>query len=81
MIIEAEAKVLALAIRERFEHLRAITLIGRLMQKALFHGQANEVIYWALVFAHYNGGDLTPRTDQELDAFSSAIRRDLGLPH
>jgi len=72
----ADARALAQALHERYDHARAITLIGRLSQKALFGGRADEVVFWALVFAHYCGGDLSPSTASELDAFAPYILRD-----
>lgn len=81
MIREADAKTVAAAVRERFEHTRAITLIGRLMLKAVFRGCPDEVVYWALVYAHFSGGQLTQKTDSELDEFAGQILRDFTPQH
>ncbi|MGN6097934.1 MAG: hypothetical protein ACTHP8_17080 [Bosea sp. (in: a-proteobacteria)] len=76
MIRSADAKAVALELHARYEHGRAITLIGRVSQKALFSGRPDEVMFWALVFAHYCGGDLSPAVDNQLDAFEPFILRD-----
>ncbi len=76
MIRFSDAKALAVALHDRYEHARAVTLIARLSQKALFSGRADEVVFWALVFAHYCGGDLSPATETELEAFAPFILRD-----
>ena len=80
MIRTADARALALALHDRYDHARAITLIARLSQKALFGGRADEVVFWALVFAHYCGGDLSSSTVGELDAFAPFILRDPDTP-
>ena len=80
MIRIADARALARALHDRYHHARAITLVARLSQKALFGGRADEVVFWALVFAHYCGGDLSPSTVSELDAFAPFILRDPETP-
>jgi hypothetical protein len=72
----SDAQAVARALRDRYEHTRAVTLIARLSQKAMFGGRADEVVFWALVFAHYCGGDLSPAVDKQLDAFAPYILRD-----
>jgi hypothetical protein len=69
----ANTKVVAHELHARFEPLRAVTIMGRLLQKALFGGRADEVVFWALVFAQYNGGSLSPSGEEELAAFSEHI--------
>ncbi len=76
MIRISDARALARALRDRYEHARAVTLIARLSNKALFCGRADEVVFWALVFAHYCGGDLSPSIEAELDVFAPFILRD-----
>ena len=76
MIRISDARAVAEALHDRYEHARAVTLIARVSQKALFGGRADEVVFWALVFAHYCGDDLTPSTASQLDAFSHFILRD-----
>lgn len=76
MIRTSDAKAVATALRERYDPLRAVTLIARLLQKALFTGRANEVVFWALVHAHYCGGSLSPLTEEQLAAFSQFILTD-----
>jgi len=53
-----------------------VTLIGRTLQKALFAGRSDEVVFWALVHAHYRGGDLCGATEEQLRAFADFIIRD-----
>ncbi|MBN9489838.1 MAG: hypothetical protein J0H44_21585 [Alphaproteobacteria bacterium] len=77
MIRMTDAKVVAGELRSRYEHARAVTLMGRTMQKALFGGRPDEVVFWALVYAHYCGGDLSPTVDKQIDAFGPSILRDL----
>lgn len=67
-----EAKSVAEALHERYEPPRAVLLIARLLQKALFAGRSDEVVFWSLVFAHYRGG-LSAAAQAELDAFRDAI--------
>lgn len=81
MIRIPDARVVAQELHARYEHARAITLIGRVSQKALFGGRPDEVMFWALVFAHYCGGDLSPAIDTQLDAFQPFIVRDPSQPN
>lgn len=76
MISTAEAKAVACELRTRYDHIRAVTLIGRVLQKALFGGRPDEVVFWALVHAHYCGGDLCAPVEKQLDAFAPFILPD-----
>ena len=76
MIHAAEAKAVAHELHVRYRHERAVTLIGRLLQKALFGGRTDEVIFWALVFAHYCGDGLSASMDKQLDEFAPYILHD-----
>jgi hypothetical protein len=76
MIRTVEAKIVAQELHLRYDHMRAVTLIGRSMQKALFAGRSGEVVYWALVHAHYRGGDLSDTTEEQLSLFAPFIVRD-----
>mgnify|MGYP001597155854 CR=1 FL=1 len=76
MIRMTDAKVVAEELRIRYEHARAVTLVGRTIQKALFGGRPDEAIFWTLVYAHYCGGDLNLVIDQQLEAFAPFILRD-----
>ena len=78
MIRISDARAVAEALHDRYEHARAITLIARLSQKALFGGRADEVVFWALVFANYCGGDLSSEVEKQLAAFAPFILRDSG---
>ena len=76
MIHTADTKIVADELHARYDHLRAVTLIGRTMQKALFAGRSDEVVFWALVHAHYFGGELCDSTEKQLNYFAPFIARD-----
>ncbi len=76
MIRTADTRILAQELHARYDPARAITLIGRTLQKALFTGRPDEVVFWALVFAHYTGGDLCPSTEEQLNVFARFFIRD-----
>lgn len=76
MIKILDAKLVARELHARYKHARAVTLMGRMLQKALFGGRPDEVMFWALVYVHYCGGDLSPSVDKQLDAFAPFILRD-----
>lgn len=76
MIRTADTKNVASELHARYEPIRAVTLIGRTLQKALFAGRSDEVVFWALVHAHYRGGDLCAAVEEQLSAFSRFILRD-----
>ena len=50
---QLEAKLTATELRKRYDPLRAITLIGQCMTKALFAAKADSVLFWACVHSHY----------------------------
>ena len=81
MIRNADAKAVAHELHARYDHARAVTLIGRLLTKALFGGRPDEVVFWALVYAHYCGGDLSPTTKAQLDDLSPFILRNPPRPN
>jgi len=70
----AEARLVAHELHNRYDHPRAVTLIGRILQKALFAGKSDEVVFWAIVHAHYCSG-LGPDAEDQLDAFEQFIQR------
>jgi hypothetical protein len=76
VIRTADAKTVANELHARYDPARAVTLIGRTLQKALFAGRSDDVVFWALVHAHYRGGDLCSSTEEQLSAFSQFIVRD-----
>ena len=76
MIRKADTKIVASELRSRYEPARAVVLISRSMQKALFAGRSDEVVFWALVHAHYRGGDLSDTSHRQLAAFSDYILPD-----
>lgn len=76
MIRITDAKVVASELRTRYDHARAVTLVGRTMQKALFGGRPDDVVFWALVFAQYCGEELCPTVDGQREAFAPFILRD-----
>lgn len=67
-------------LRSRYEPLRAITLTARLMQKAIFAGRSDEVVFWALVYASYRGDRLNASTEEQLDAFRHEMLRSAEQP-
>lgn len=71
-----DAKSVAQALHDRYKPIRAVTLIGRTMMKGLFAGRPDEVVFWALVYAHYRGGDLGDATQEQLAAFRDYILPD-----
>jgi hypothetical protein len=81
MIRSRDAKVVADALHERYNPVRAMVLIARVLQKALFAGRADDVVFWALVYAHYRGGDLSPSTQERLSVFSAFLEYDIPEKH
>jgi hypothetical protein len=81
MIRARDAKIVADALHERYNPVRAIVLIARVLQKALFAGRADDVVFWALVYAHYRGDDLSPATQEQLSIFSAFLEFDLPEKH
>jgi hypothetical protein len=75
LIRTADTKIIAEALH-RYDPVRAVTIIGRTLQKALFAGRSDEVVFWALVHAHYRGGELCAATEEQLHAFADYILRD-----
>ena len=80
MISMADAKLVARELQARYEPIRAVVLVSRLMQKALFAGRSDEVVFWALVHAHYRGGDLSDLTQRQLAEFRGQILMDAATP-
>lgn len=76
VIRKADTKKVANELHSRYEPARAVVLISRSLQKALFAGRSDEVVFWALVHAHYRGGDLSDRSHRNLAAFSDYILPD-----
>ncbi len=77
MIRTADTKIVAQELRARYDQPRAVTLMGRVLTKALFSGQASEVVFWALVYAHYIGGDLCPSVEEQVTTLAPFIVRDI----
>lgn len=77
MIRMTEARQVADELHGRYEPIRAVTLIARTLQKALFKGCSDDVVFWAIVYAHYRGGNLSTATEAELTAFREFILPDL----
>lgn len=76
LICQTETRVLANELHSRHEPLQAVTLIGRMMTKALFAGKSNDVLYWALVYAYYRGEKLSDFTKKQLASFRGCILPD-----
>lgn len=68
-----EAERVAQAMRTRYEPVRALTLISRLMLKGVFAGCSDEVVFWALVHAHYRGTDLSAPIQSALEALGPEL--------
>ena len=66
-IEQADSRAVAAEIRRRYEPLRAVTLIGRAMVRALFDGRSDDVVFWAVVHAHYRGSGATDRASGHLE--------------
>ena len=79
MIRMTDAMVVAGELHARYDHARAVTLMARTMQKALFGGRPDEVVFWALVYAHYCGGELSPSIDGQLDTVPFILRDPSGF--
>jgi hypothetical protein len=76
VIRTTDTKIVAHELHSRYDPVRAMTLIGRTLQKALFAGRSDEVVFWALVHAHYRGVDLCASTEEQLVDFADFIIRD-----
>jgi hypothetical protein len=75
-IEQADARFVATEIRRRYEPLRSVTLIGRCMLRALFDGRSDDVVFWALVHAHYRETPVNDRLEQQLEALVKFRRED-----
>lgn len=71
-----EARLVAEALHARYQPIRAVVLMSRILQKALFAGRSDDVVFWALVHAHYRGGDLSDATAVQLAVFREYILPD-----
>ena len=76
LIRTADTRIVASELHARYEPIRAVTIIGRTLQKALFAGRSDEVVFWALVHSHYRGGNLCAEVEEQLNGFSRFILRD-----
>ncbi|MCP4740533.1 MAG: hypothetical protein GY873_40755 [Bosea sp.] len=56
--------------------IRAITIIGQCMTKALFAGNSESVAYWALVHAYYRKTSLPQETRISLERLAAMIAID-----
>ncbi|WP_375459303.1 hypothetical protein [uncultured Enterovirga sp.] len=74
------AATLARELKGRYDPLRAVTLTARLMQKAMFAGRSDDVVFWALVYAFYRGHGLNALTSEQLDAFRAELLTSLKQP-
>jgi hypothetical protein len=75
-IAQTDARIVATEIRRRYESLRSVTLIGRCMLRALFDGRSDDVVFWALVHAHYREAAVNDRLEQQLEALAKFRRED-----
>ena len=75
-ISRADAKVVAEEIHARYDPVRAVVLIARLITKGVFAGRSDDVVFWALVHAHFRGAALTSWSEQQLAELPEAIFTD-----
>ena len=80
-IEQGDALIIANEIRTRYDPLRAVTLIARAIVRALFGGRTDDVIFWALVHAHYRGIEVSDRLEQQLAAFLDRTSSDPSESH
>lgn len=73
-----DAKLVAQEVHARYEPIRAVVLISRSLQRAVFAGRSDDVVFWALVYAYYRGGELCEATQEQLAAFRLQILPDTG---
>jgi hypothetical protein len=76
VIRTADAKIVAQELRVRYKPARAVTLMGREIQRAVFSGRSDDLVFWALVHAHYRGDDLCPTTEKHLSMFRRFFIKD-----
>lgn len=76
LISRADAKVVAEELHVRYDPVRAVVLIGRLITKGVFAGRSDDVVFWALVHAHFRGSDLTSWSEQQLAGLPEAVFTD-----
>ena len=69
----SEAERVPQAMRTRYEPVRALTLISRLMLKGVFAGRSGEVVFWALVHARYRGTGPSEPMQSALDALGPEL--------
>ena len=72
-ISRAVAKVVAEELHARYDPMRAVVLIGRLITKGVFAGRSDDVVFWALVHAHFRGAALSSWSEQQLAELPVAI--------
>lgn len=75
-IEQTDARIVAIEICTRYEPLRSVTLIGRCMLRALFEGRSDDVVFWALVHAHYRETRVNDRLEQQLETLAKFRRED-----
>ena len=75
-ISRADAKVVAEELHARYDPVRAVVLIARLITKGVFAGRSDDVVFWALVHAHFRGGALTEWSEKQLAELPEAIFTD-----
>lgn len=68
-------KMVAGHLRERYDPVRATTLIGQKMLKALFAGRSNDVLFWALVNSHYIDGETCETLKHEIRSLMAGFAR------
>ena len=76
MINMSDAKAVAGELHQRYAPVRAVVLVSRSLQRALFAGRSDDVVFWALVHAHYRNDDLDGEVEKQLAALLGTIIRD-----
>jgi len=74
------AASVARELKGRYDPLRAVTLTARLLQKAMFAGRSDEVVFWALVYAFYRGNGLNALTREKLESFRAELLMSVDEP-
>ncbi len=77
MACDASAKAMAAKLHARYDHpLQAITTIGQCMTKALFAGNSEVVLFWAMVHSHYRAAPRHGDTEPPITPLSQIVLPD-----
>lgn len=73
MIRSRDVDAVVCALRRRYAPLRAVALMARSIERALYAGRASDVVFWALVFARYRGGPLDDFAESRVLSFRRTL--------